>query len=70
MMLAFTNQYLAVLDACVLAPMPVCDTLLRLAEEPAFYKPKWSEDIWTRFIGRCFDGTATPKPRQLTGSRK
>jgi predicted nucleic acid-binding protein len=44
-MLAFTNQYLAVLDACVLAAMPVCDTLLRLAEEPAFYIPKWSEDI-------------------------
>src|SRR5690349_19351825 len=41
-MLALTNQYLAVLDACVLAPMPICDTLLRLAEEPAFYVPKWS----------------------------
>ena len=41
-MLALTNHYLAVLDACVLAPMPICDTLLRLAEEPAFYVPKWS----------------------------
>lgn len=44
-MLAFTNQYLVVLDACVLAPMPLCDTLLRLAEEPAFYIPKWSAEI-------------------------
>lgn len=35
----------AVLDTCVLAPMPLCDTLLRLAEEPAFYEPKWSSDI-------------------------
>jgi predicted nucleic acid-binding protein len=34
-----------VLDTCVLEPMPLCDTLLRLAEEPAFYTPKWSGDI-------------------------
>ena len=39
------SQYIAVLDACVLAPMPVMDTLLRLAEEPAFYTPKWSAQI-------------------------
>ncbi|HEV8415815.1 MAG TPA: PIN domain-containing protein [Bryobacteraceae bacterium] len=40
------NQYVAVLDTCVLAPMPVVDTLLRLAEEPAsFYTPRWSADI-------------------------
>lgn len=40
------NQYVAVLDTCVLAPMPVADTLFRLAEEPAaFYSPRWSPDI-------------------------
>lgn len=39
------NQFTALLDTCVLAPMPVVDTLLRLAEEPAFYTPKWSPDI-------------------------
>jgi hypothetical protein len=39
------DRYIAVLDACVLAPMPIADTLLRLAEEPAFYTPKWSPDI-------------------------
>ncbi|HTW66172.1 MAG TPA: PIN domain-containing protein [Bryobacteraceae bacterium] len=39
------NQYIAVLDACVLIPMPVADTLLRLAEEPEFYLPRWSEEI-------------------------
>lgn len=39
------NSYMAVLDTCVLAPMPLCDTLLRLAEEPAVYIPKWTADI-------------------------
>jgi predicted nucleic acid-binding protein len=41
------SQFVAVLDTCVLAPMPVVDTLLRLAEEPAFYTPKWSAEILT-----------------------
>jgi predicted nucleic acid-binding protein len=44
-MTAQSNQYIVVLDTCVLAPMPLCDTLLRLAEDPAFYIPKWSDDI-------------------------
>jgi predicted nucleic acid-binding protein len=44
-MIAQSNHYIAVLDTCVLAPMPLCDTLLRLAEDPAFYIPKWSADI-------------------------
>ena len=39
------SPFITVLDACVLAPMPVVDTLLRLAEEPAFYTPKWSPHI-------------------------
>jgi predicted nucleic acid-binding protein len=34
----------AVLDACVLAPAPLFDTLLRLAEK-GFYKPVWSDEI-------------------------
>lgn len=29
-----------VLDACVLIPMPLADTLLRMAEEPRLYSPK------------------------------
>lgn len=33
------------LDACVLVPMPLCDTLLHLAEDPAFYRPLWSGKI-------------------------
>lgn len=45
MILNQNNEYAAILDACVLAPMPLCDTLLRLAEHPAFYRPLWSEEI-------------------------
>jgi len=41
------NDYSAVLDACVLVPMALCDLLLRLAEEPAMYRPVWSEQILT-----------------------
>jgi len=41
------NDCSAVLDACVLVPMALCDLLLRLAEEPAMYRPRWSEQILT-----------------------
>ena len=34
-----------VLDACVLIPMPLADTLLRMAEAPRLYRPKWSRMI-------------------------
>jgi hypothetical protein len=34
----------AVLDACVLYPMPLCDTLLRLAAA-AHYQPRWTAQI-------------------------
>jgi len=39
------NQLVVVLDACVLAPMPVADTLLRLAEGHCLFVPKWSPQI-------------------------
>ena len=45
-MLAPGERLVAVLDTCVLAPMPLCDTLLRLAEEPSLYTAKWSADIF------------------------
>ncbi len=45
MILNQDNEYTALLDACVLVPMCLCDTLLRLAEYPALYRPIWSEQI-------------------------
>lgn len=41
------SDYPVMLDACVLLPMPLADTLLRMAEIPRLYLPKWSEDILT-----------------------
>lgn len=44
MILTPDNEYSAVFDTCVLAPMPLCDVLLRGAEEPALYRAHWSDD--------------------------
>jgi predicted nucleic acid-binding protein len=38
-------DYRVLLDACVLIPMPLADTLLRMAEEPRLYLPRWSQLI-------------------------
>lgn len=38
-------DYRVVLDACVLIPMPLADTLLRMVEAPRLYLPKWSQTI-------------------------
>jgi predicted nucleic acid-binding protein len=40
-----TGAPLVFLDACVLANFSLCDTLLRLAEPPRLFEPKWSEEI-------------------------
>jgi predicted nucleic acid-binding protein len=45
MILTPNNEYCVVLDACVLMPMPLCDTLLRSAEEPSFFRVAWSQQI-------------------------
>ena len=39
------SDYSAILDACVLLPMPLADTLLRMAETSRLYVPKWSDEI-------------------------
>lgn len=51
MILTPDNEYAAILDACVLVPMPLCDTLLRLAEEPAAFRPLWSNEILQEVAG-------------------
>lgn len=33
------------LDACVLVNFSLCDTLLRLAEPPRLYEPRWSQQV-------------------------
>ncbi len=38
-------DFRVVLDACVLIPMPLADTLLRMAEAPRLYLPQWSQMI-------------------------
>ena len=38
-------DYRVLLDACVLIPMPLADTLLRMAEAPRLYLPRWSQMI-------------------------
>jgi predicted nucleic acid-binding protein len=38
-------DYRVLLDACVLIPMPLADTLLRMAQAPRLYLPKWSQMI-------------------------
>ena len=45
MILTPNNEYCVVLDTCVLVPMPLCDTLLRAAEEPSFFRIAWSGEI-------------------------
>jgi hypothetical protein len=37
--------YLVILDACVLVNAALRDTLLRIAEPPRLYLPRWSKDI-------------------------
>ncbi|MFZ0958273.1 MAG: PIN domain-containing protein [Candidatus Sulfotelmatobacter sp.] len=54
MILTQENEYAAVLDSSVLVPMPLCDTLLRLAEEPAMYRPLWSDQILGE-VGRVLE---------------
>ena len=40
-----TADFLVVLDACILIQASLRDTLLRLAEPPRLYVPRWSDDI-------------------------
>ena len=39
-----------VLDACVLANFSLCDTLLRLAETPSLYEPRWPAEFMAETV--------------------
>jgi hypothetical protein len=52
---------LVVLDACVLANFSLCDTLLRFAESPALFEPKWSEEIIRETARTLEDKLGWPK---------
>jgi len=72
MILTPDNEYTAVLDACVLLPMPLCDTLLRLAEEPSLYRPLWSSvilDEIERNLSGKFGYTTDQAKRRISAMR-
>jgi predicted nucleic acid-binding protein len=66
-----TPNTVVVLDACVLIPMPLADTLLRLAEEPRLYRPKWSDSLLAE-VSRNLEGppwNLSPKATQRRGAQ-
>jgi predicted nucleic acid-binding protein len=48
-------DYTVLLDACVLIPMPLADTLLRMAEAPRLYLPRWSQLIMDEVTRNLID---------------
>jgi len=69
MIFTLENEYSAVLDACVLVPMSLCDLLLRLAEEPAMYRPFWSEQILTE-MARTLEIKLRRSPAEVAWRRQ
>ena len=53
-----------ILDACVLLPMPLADTLLRMAETPRLYLPKWTDDIMAE-VSRNLSSQWNKAPHQI-----
>jgi hypothetical protein len=69
MILTPNNEYCVVLDACVLIPMPLCDTLLRSAEEPSFFRIAWSrqimDEVQKALVGPRFGYSAEQVERRI-----
>ena len=63
MILNQDNEYTALLDAAVLVPMCLCDTLLTLAEDPAMYRPLWS-DLILQEVGHALEHKIKLTPEQ------
>jgi predicted nucleic acid-binding protein len=58
------RDLVAVLDACVLFPASLRDTLLRLAETPRQYIPKWSDQILEE-VTRNLEGRRKLAPAKI-----
>lgn len=54
-----------ILDACVLAPPRLCDLLLRLAEHPRLYLPKWTNEILEETVRTQRERLKPPFPPDL-----
>lgn len=62
----------AVLDACVLLPMPTCDLLLRIADAKE-YRPLWSQEILEeveRNLQVSFNRSAEQARKRVTNMRR
>lgn len=57
-------KFTAVLDACVLYPMPIRDLLLHLASFE-LYKPKWTNEIQQEWQRNLLKNRVDLKPEQL-----
>jgi predicted nucleic acid-binding protein len=44
-MISLVNEFSVLLDTCTIVPISLCDLLLRLAESPSMYRPRWSPEI-------------------------
>ena len=73
MILTPNNEYCVVLDACVLVPMPLCDTLLRAADEPSFFRIACSdhilEEIRRTLAGHKFSYSPAQAERRIASTR-
>jgi len=69
MILAWGTDDCAVLDACVLVPMALCGLLLRLAEDPAMYRPIWSEHIMVE-LSRVLKSKLNCRDEQISYRRQ
>jgi hypothetical protein len=63
------GNIVAVLDACVLVPASLRDTLLRLAETPPLYTPKWSHQIWAE-VTRTLENRRRLNPDKIEHLRR
>lgn len=56
------------LDACVLANFGICDLLLRLAEEPRMFSPRWSDVILGEVRRTHLERLKPPWPENIADS--